>query len=274
MAEYVKGIRTDQGNMQIDYNSLANLPNYAGSSSAGGAATSANKLTNSRTIQTNLGSGSAVGFNGTTNITPGVTGTLPVANGGTGATTAAGVLSNLGITATATELNYVDGVTSNVQSQLNGKAPSSHNHSADNITSGTLPIARGGTGATTVAGALTNLGGIGDVYSTKPSSTSVSAASTKSVATLTLPAGVYVVVANSQWPSDLPSAMYMHRITDSQTDPTVYATTRGFMVGGGGCQTSAIITLTAITTIKYEVYNGHSSALQSQAISFTAVKIK
>ena len=39
-----------------------------------------------------------------------------------------------------------------------GAAASSHNHSASNITSGTLPIARGGTGATTAAGVLTNLG--------------------------------------------------------------------------------------------------------------------
>lgn len=36
-------------------------------------------------------------------------------------------------------------------------APKSHNHSADNITSGTLPIARGGTGATTAKAAEYNL---------------------------------------------------------------------------------------------------------------------
>lgn len=35
-------------------------------------------------------------------------------------------LSDLGITATTTELNYVDGVTSNIQDQLNGKADSYH----------------------------------------------------------------------------------------------------------------------------------------------------
>ena len=39
-------------------------------------------------------------------------------------------LSGLGITATATELNYVDGVTSKIQTQLNGKAASSHSHSS------------------------------------------------------------------------------------------------------------------------------------------------
>ena len=51
-------------------------------------------------------------------------------------------LASLGVTATATELNYMDGVTSNVQTQLDGKAASSHNHSAANITSGTLDLAR------------------------------------------------------------------------------------------------------------------------------------
>lgn len=67
---------------------------------------------------------------------------------------------------TSDELEYLDGVTSNIQTQLNGKADSSHNHSASNINSGTLssnrlptvPITKGGTGATTAAAALTNLG--------------------------------------------------------------------------------------------------------------------
>lgn len=43
-------------------------------------------------------------------------------------------LGSFGITATAAELNFCDGVTSNIQTQLNGKAPSSHNHSASQIT--------------------------------------------------------------------------------------------------------------------------------------------
>ena len=67
-------------------------------------------------------------------------------------------LGRFGVNATATELNYTSGVTSGIQSQLNGKAASSHNHDAGNITSGILPIGRGGTGSTTTAGALSNLG--------------------------------------------------------------------------------------------------------------------
>ena len=37
-------------------------------------------------------------------------------------------LTSLGVTATAEELNYMDGVTSNVQTQLDGKADSAHTH--------------------------------------------------------------------------------------------------------------------------------------------------
>lgn len=55
-------------------------------------------------------------------------------------------LSSFGVTATATELNYMDGVTSNVQTQLNGKAASSHSHSnATTSAAGFLPKLGGGT---------------------------------------------------------------------------------------------------------------------------------
>ena len=78
--------------------------------------------------------GTATAFDGSADITIPTTsvdatklsGAVAVANGGTGATTAEGALTNLGLTATATELNYMDGVTSAVQTQLNGKAPTSH----------------------------------------------------------------------------------------------------------------------------------------------------
>lgn len=50
------------------------------------------------------------------------------ANGKITITGANTTLGDLGVTATAAELNYMDGVTSNVQTQLNGKAASSHTH--------------------------------------------------------------------------------------------------------------------------------------------------
>ncbi len=56
----------------------------------------ARRLYTARTIRTNLASTSSASFDGTANITPGVTGTLPIANGGTGATTASNARTNLG----------------------------------------------------------------------------------------------------------------------------------------------------------------------------------
>ena len=62
-----------------------------------------------------------------------ITGTLGVAHGGTGASTAANARTSLGITP------------ANI-----GAAASSHNHSASQITSGTLSVSRGGTGRSTL----------------------------------------------------------------------------------------------------------------------------
>lgn len=66
----------------------------------------------------------------------------------------------------ATNTIALGNLANDVITQLDGKAPKSHTHDASNITSGTLsadrlptvPIAHGGTGATTAAAARANLG--------------------------------------------------------------------------------------------------------------------
>lgn len=80
---------------------------------------------------------------------------------------------------TSTELGYLDGVSGAIQTQLNGKAASTHNHAAGDITSGTLAVARGGTGVTANPSMLTNLG--------STSAASVFAASPRPGVTGTLP---------------------------------------------------------------------------------------
>lgn len=60
-----------------------------------GNAATATKLKTARTVRTNLGSTAAVNFDGSGNITPGVQGTLPIANGGTGQTTRKAAMNGL-----------------------------------------------------------------------------------------------------------------------------------------------------------------------------------
>ncbi|MCC8014809.1 MAG: tape measure protein, partial [Eubacterium sp.] len=67
------------------------------SGSLTGNADTATALKTARTIQTNLASTSSVSFDGSANVTPGVTGVLPLTNGGTGASSAADARTSLGL---------------------------------------------------------------------------------------------------------------------------------------------------------------------------------
>ena len=103
-----------------------------------GNAGSATKLETGRTIQINLGSNVASEFDGTQNITPGVTGILPITNGGTGRSSSPSLLVNLG---SSTAVNILS---------LASPRPG---------VTGILPITKGGTGSTSASTALRNLGG-------------------------------------------------------------------------------------------------------------------
>lgn len=97
-----------------------------------GNASTADKLANTRTFQTNLASTAAVGFDGSANVTLGVSGILPIAHGGTGLSANPSLLVNLASTAAATVMQASPrpGVT------------------------GILPVANGGTGNTQGQAAL------------------------------------------------------------------------------------------------------------------------
>lgn len=72
------------GHSHSEYSAVGHAHNYAGASTPGGAANSAAKLETQRTFKVNLASTTAANFDGTTNATPGVSGILPISNGGTG----------------------------------------------------------------------------------------------------------------------------------------------------------------------------------------------
>ena len=118
-----------------------------------GNAATATKLATARTIN-------GVAFDGTANITlaTGVTSTVAISQGGTGATTASDARTNLGAAASShthsVATTTVDGfMSSSDKSKLDGIPAGG----GGGIT-GTVAISQGGTGATTAAGALTNLG--------------------------------------------------------------------------------------------------------------------
>lgn len=152
-------------------------------------------------------------------------------------------------------------------------ATTSHKHSASDITSGTLQISKGGTGASTVSGALANLGNIGKVYSSMPSDKPVAKMSMVTIASLTLPVGVYVITGNHQWQVNGAGCMYISRITKSD-DSVVYCIIRSDMIGGGGATAAAIVELAETTTIKYETYHQYTTETNAEAIRFHAVKIR
>ena len=98
-------------------------------------------------------------------LTADVTGTLPVGNGGTGATTLTGVVKGNGASAfTASNVNLASEVT------------------------GTLPLVNGGTGATTDSGARTNLG-LGSMATQNSTAVSISGGSITGITDLTVADG-------------------------------------------------------------------------------------
>ena len=164
--------------------SSSHTHNYAGSSSAGGAANSANKVNATQLTNQNLN-----------NYHSGVN--FYYAGGGNTCTNKPSGVDNFGmfVFQTAggwyTQLLYGSDddvytrrwasdswtawskfytTTNKPTASAIGAAASSHNHAASNITSGTLPVARGGTGITANPSMLTNLGSTtaAGVFQTSP----------------------------------------------------------------------------------------------------------
>lgn len=117
--ENARVIQVDlSSNLGVNFDGSANvtpgikgvLPTtFGGTGNTTGLAASSTKLANARTITTNLSSTASESFDGTANIAAGVTGTLPVANGGTGGDTIGALIDSLGFSYTNGRLSIPHG---------------------------------------------------------------------------------------------------------------------------------------------------------------------
>ena len=92
----VGGVVFTRGTTTLAWKNATQIIATINASTYTGNSATATKLATARTITANLASRTAGSFDGSANITVGVTGTLPIANGGTGAKTAAAARTALG----------------------------------------------------------------------------------------------------------------------------------------------------------------------------------
>lgn len=116
-----------------------------------GNAPSATMLETPRDIHIDLESNESVSFDGTEDVNPGVTGILSIENGGTGADTPEGVRDNLEL-----DTLYAP-VSTRVDLEKSGAVSHDEDKGFTTGVVGTLPISKGGTGATTPEGIRNNL---------------------------------------------------------------------------------------------------------------------
>jgi hypothetical protein len=197
-------------------------------------------------------------------------GTLDLDNGGTGAITASGARTNLGL-AIGTDIPALDGTGATGTWNIDVLG------SAGTITS-TLPINKGGTGATTAGGALTNLGAYSDTnpagYTSNTgtvTNVSASGGANISVATGSTTPVISQNVATSTQNGYMTStyAAKLDSLTSGASVSSVGVSggTTGLTTTGGPVTASGTITLGGVLSV---ANGGTSSTSASSAISFLA----
>lgn len=160
----VGGVVFTSGTTTLAWKNATQIVATINASTYTGNSATATKLATARTITANLASSTAGSFDGSANITVGVTGRLPIANGGTGLTSAPSMLVNLASTTATSPLQASPrpGVTGTLPIANGGTGQTTaagvRNALGLGNTTGAVPIANGGTGATTAAAARTALG--------------------------------------------------------------------------------------------------------------------
>lgn len=193
--------------------------------------------------------------------------------------TAAEINKLAGLLTSATELGYLDGVTSAVQPQLDGKAAIVHTHAATDISSGTLAAARIGidtidatklnlaTGRLTKA---TDLSTSGSEWTKLTfDATSASGGVTATTTGLKVPtAGTYLVAFNVIWSNTAHRRLAHIRVNDVAVSPElrVEINQTGYMASG----VSSIVPLTANDNVQLWYYAA-GGTLQQASLSVLQV---
>ena len=139
-----------------------------------------------------------------------------------------------------------------------------------------VPIAQGGTGATTATAALKKLGldSIGKFYEQHFDATAIPVNTSKAIASLTLPAGTYVVEGSSSWNVDNRNIYIMTFIRDVTANREI-AMNRGVMIAGGGLTPTAVVKFDVESTITmYAYWGGGSGSARHNSDYLRAVRVK
>lgn len=114
----------------------------------------------------------------------------------------------------------------------------------------------------------------GTFYEQHFNSVAVPASTSKAVASLTLPAGTYVVEGGSSWATDNRNMFIMAFIRNVTANQDI-ALNRGVMIAGGGLMPTAVVKLDKESTITMYVYwSGGSGTATHNSDYLRAVKIK
>lgn len=139
-----------------------------------------------------------------------------------------------------------------------------------------VPISKGGTGATTAAAALEKLGldSIGKFYEQHFDAIAIPVNTSKALASLTLPAGTYVVEGSSSWNVDNRN-MYIMTFIRNVTANREIAMNRGVMIAGGGLTPTAVVKFDVESTITmYAYWGGGSGSVRHNSDYLRAVRVK
>lgn len=148
MSDYVTRIRTESGDLQIDYNALANLPTLGALAPKDIVA----KKDLSNEVQASLGKAdTALQESDKVELQSEINNRQATITGGASTITSENLTPNRVLVSngdgkvavsdiTSTELNYLDGVSSNLQKQLDEKPALDHKHTASDISGGIVDL--------------------------------------------------------------------------------------------------------------------------------------